>query len=585
MNIKKQLVNLWNNISLKRKKELTLLIVTIFISSLAEVISLGAVIPFLGVLTNPEKLYNLDILKPFFSFFSIQNSKDLLLPITIFFSTTIIFSGIMRFISLWLQTNLSFAIGADISTSIYEKTLFQSYTVHVSRNSSEIISSISTKVNTVISYVIMPFVTIINSIFMFFMIIGFLTFVNPYIAIISFSGFAIIYGIIILFSRKNLSNHSKIVSIQSDQVIKALQEGLGGIRDVLIDGTQNIYCETYKKADLPLRKSQAAITIIGTSPRFGIEALSMVLISFLALDLTRRGLDTAIPLLGSLVLGSQRLLPIMQQAYGSWTSLQGSLSSLTDILNLLNQPMPLKIDQNSIRPINFEKSIDFINVSFTYNENNSFTLNNISFNIKKGDRIGFVGTTGSGKSTILDIIMGLLVPTEGKIEIDGCPITAKNYRNWQSHIAHVPQSIFLSDSTILENIAFGVPSSKINSEEVVNAAKKAHIHDTIIELNEGYLTRVGERGIRLSGGQRQRIGIARALYKKADVIILDEATSALDNLTEQDVMSSIDQLEDNLTIIIVAHRITTLKSCDKIIELTNGQICFIGTYIDFINRK
>jgi ATP-binding cassette subfamily B protein len=311
----------------------------------------------------------------------------------------------------------------------------------------------------------------------------------------------------------------------------------------------------------------------------------MVLISFLALDLTRRGLDTAIPLLGSLVLGSQRLLPIMQQAYGSWTSLQGSLSSLTDILNLLNQPMPLKIDQNSIRPINFEKSIDFINVSFTYNENNSFTLNNISFNIKKGDRIGFVGTTGSGKSTILDIIMGLLVPTEGKIEIDGCPITAKNYRNWQSHIAHVPQSIFLSDSTILENIAFGVPSSKINSEEVVNAAKKAHIHDTIIELNEGYLTRVGERGIRLSGGQRQRIGIARALYKKADVIILDEATSALDNLTEQDVMSSIDQLEDNLTIIIVAHRITTLKSCDKIIELTNGQICFIGTYIDFINRK
>ena len=175
MNIKKQLVNLWNNISLKRKKELALLIVTIFISSLAEVIGLGAVIPFLGVLTNPEKLYNLDILKPFFSFFSIQNSKDLLLPITIFFSTTIIFSGIMRFISLWLQTKLSFAIGADISTSIYEKTLFQSYTVHVSRNSSEIISSISTKVNTVISYVIMPFVTIINSIFMFFMIIGFLT--------------------------------------------------------------------------------------------------------------------------------------------------------------------------------------------------------------------------------------------------------------------------------------------------------------------------------------------------------------------------------------------------------------------------
>jgi ATP-binding cassette subfamily B protein len=247
--------------------------------------------------------------------------------------------------------------------------------------------------------------------------------------------------------------------------------------------------------------------------------------------------------------------------------------------------MPEDIENKFRTPIPFNNCIEFDNVSFRYNDKLPLTLNNISLQIKKGSTIGFVGATGSGKSTILDLIMGLLVPTDGKIEIDGLEITEKNHRQWQSHIAHVPQSIFLSDTTISENIAFGIPKSNINQEEVIIAAKKAQIHDTIIELDKGYNTKVGERGIRLSGGQRQRIGIARALYKKADVIIFDEATSALDNLTEQNVMNSIEQLDENLTIIIVAHRITTLENCQKIIELTNGKIRFIGTYLEFINRK
>jgi ATP-binding cassette subfamily B protein len=579
------LIDLWKNVSSKRRRDLFILIILIFLSSIAEVISLGTVIPFLGVLANPEKVYEIKLIKSLSNYFNVNKANEILFPLTIFFSVTILFSAFMRFVALWFQTKLSFAIGADISINIYKKTLFQPYSVHVSRNSSEIISSISSKVNTVISYVIMPFVTIINSVFMIFMIVGFLLYLNPIIATIAFSGFAIIYGIIILLSKKRLAIHGKRVSYESNQVIKALQEGLGGIRDVLIDGTQSIYCDVYQKADLPLRKAQAGITIIGSSPRFGIEGLSMVLISFLALNLTKGGLETAIPLLGSLVLGSQKLLPIMQQAYVGWSSLHGSVSSLEDILLLLDQPMPETIEQNSLKPMSFNNSIDLKNLSFSYGLNLPLTLNNVSLQIKKGSKIGFVGTTGSGKSTILDIIMGLLVPTDGKIEIDGCSINTLNYRNWQSHIAHVPQSIFLSDSSVLENIAFGVPKSKINIEEVIKAAKKAHIHDTILELIDGYSTLVGERGIRLSGGQRQRIGIARALYKKADVIILDEATSALDNTTEQDVMSSIEELEDNLTIIIVAHRITTLKNCDKIVELSNGEVIFDGTYIDFINYK
>jgi ABC-type multidrug transport system fused ATPase/permease subunit len=583
--LKNLMIDLWKHVSPKRKRELFVLIILIFLSSLAEVISLGAVIPFLGVLTNPERVYNSQFIKPFLEYLNINNAKGLLFPLTILFSTTILLSALMRFVALWVQTKLSFGIGADISISIYKKTLFQPYAVHVARNSSEIISSISSKVNTVISYVIMPFVTIINSIFMIVMIIGFLFYINPLIATIAFSGFGVIYGIIILLSKKRLAIHSERVSYESNQVIKSLQEGLGGIRDVLIDGTQSIFCEVYQKADLPLRKAQAGITIIGSSPRFGIEALSVVLISFLALNLAKGGLEASIPLLGSLVLGSQRLLPIMQQGYVSWSSLHGSISSLNDILLLLNQPMPENIIKDTKIPLHFKNTISLKNVSFSYGENLPLTLNNISIDIKKGSMIGFVGTTGSGKSTILDIIMGLLIPTKGKIEIDDVQITENNFRNWQSNIAHVPQSIFLSDSTILENIAFGVPKSKINLEHVIRAAKMAQIHNTIIELNEGYSTLVGERGVRLSGGQRQRIGIARALYKQANVIILDEATSALDNSTEQDVMTSIERLENNLTIVIVAHRISTLKNCQKIIELSNGEIIFDGSYEEFINKK
>lgn len=585
--LKKLLFDLWENVSARRRKQLTILILLIFLSSIAEVISLGTVIPFLGVLTNPEKVFKLQFIKPILEFLKIRSSNELLMPLTLFFSATILFSGAMRFITLWVQTKLSFAIGADISISIYQRTLFQPYSVHVSRNSSEIISSISTKVNTVISYVIMPFVTIINSIFMIFMIVGFLLYMNPIIALSAFSGFALIYGIIILISKKKLAISGQIVSNESNQVIKALQEGLGGIRDVLIDGTQSVYCEIYQKADLPLRKAQAGITIIGSSPRFGIEALSMILISFLALHLTSSadGFATAVPLLGSLVLGSQRLLPIMQQAYVSWSSMHGAVASLKDILDLLHQPLPKYSDTLSLNPILFNDKIELNNISFSYNLTSPRVLKNINLQIQKGSTVGFVGTTGSGKSTILDIIMGLLEPSEGQMKVDGIPIIENNQRSWQSHIAHVPQAIYLSDSSVLENIAFGIPKSKINLELAKEAAMKAQIHDTIETLSEGYDTKVGERGIRLSGGQRQRIGIARAIYKKADVILFDEATSALDNSTEQSVMESIGNLDKNLTIILVAHRLTTLKNCDTIIELSNGEIVFAGTYLEIIKKN
>jgi len=258
----------------------------------------------------------------------------------------------------------------------------------------------------------------------------------------------------------------------------------------------------------------------------------------------------------------------LQQAYSSYSSIKGSQSSFNDVINLLEQPLPNYVNQPLAQPIPFKKEIVLDSISFRYTEETPWILKDINLKLTKGKRIGFIGVTGSGKSTLLDIIMGLLPPTEGRLSIDGQPITSNNRRSWQAHIAHVPQNIYLSDSTIEENIAFGIAQENINHEQVIKAAKQAQIAELIDDWPEQYQTFVGERGIRLSGGQRQRIGIARALYKQANVLIFDEATSALDNETEQAVMEAIEGLGRDLTILIIAHRLTTLKGCDQIIELT-----------------
>jgi ATP-binding cassette subfamily B protein len=276
--------------------------------------------------------------------------------------------------------------------------------------------------------------------------------------------------------------------------------------------------------------------------------------------------------------GAQRLLPLLQQAYAAWTSIRAGQASLQDSLELLDQPIPDDINHPFALPISFKRCIELKEIAFRYDSKSPYVLKGINLSIIKGSRIGFIGSTGSGKSTLLDIIMGLQQPTSGFMEIDGHPVGSGNFRSWQAHIAHVPQVIFLSDSSIEANIAFGVPKDQINHDRVLQAAQKAKIAETIESWPKKYNTLVGERGIRLSGGQRQRIGIARALYRQADVIIFDEATSSLDNETEEGVMQAIDSLGGELTLLIIAHRLSTLKNCSQIFELGMGGIKRVGRY-------
>ncbi len=578
------LKRLWHHISPRRRVQFYILLVLMLFTSFAEILSIGAVLPFLGVLTAPERIFELPAAKSVIQALKLSEPKQLLLPLTVAFGTAALIAGAMRLLLLWASTRLSYATGADLSISIYRRTLYQSYLVHCARNSSEVINGISGKTNSVI-YVITMILTLISSTTLLITILIALLSVNPLIALMAFVGFGLIYAAIIRLTRKQLAINGARIARESTQVIKSLREGLGGIRDVLIDGSQATYCQIYSNADLPLRRAQGSISFIGASPRFAMEALGMILIAALAFSLAQQanGIAKAIPVLGALALGAQRLLPVLQQAYSAWSGIKGGQASLQDALELLDQPLPKYAGQSVAKPLPFNQNISLKQVSFRYSPQMPYVLKQINLTIAKGSRIGFIGTTGSGKSTLLDIVMGLLQPTDGSLEIDGKTVSLLNHRAWQAHIAHVPQAIFLADSTIEENIAFGMPKDKIDLQRVRQAAEQAQIAASIESWPKQYQTFVGERGIRLSGGQRQRIGIARALYKQADVIIFDEATSALDNETELAIMQAIESLDKDLTLLIIAHRVTTLKNCTQIIELGESRIKRLGSYQDIVN--
>lgn len=578
---------LWPHINPRRRRQFLVLLVLMVVASLAEVVSLGAVLPFLGALTAPEKLWAHPLLQPLVQFLGASAPGDLLLPLTVAFCGAALVAGVVRLTLLWANTRLSFGLGADLSISIYQRTLYQPYAVHVARNSSEIISGIGTKTNVVINNVLDPVLTLISSTVMLMAILGALFWINYLIAMIAIAGFGAIYLLIIRLTRDRLLTNSRRIAAESDGVIKTLQEGLGSIRDVLLDGTQDLYCDMYRKADLHLRKAQSGNQFISQSPRYAMEALGMVLIAGLAYGMVQDGggAALAIPVLGALALGAQRMLPLLQHAYWSWACIRGGLVSLQDTLALLEQPLPDRVTSNALEPLPFKRLVELKGLSYRYGPDEAWVISDISLRIPRGGRIGFIGKTGSGKSTLLDLVMGLLEPERGAIEVDGQVVHAANCRAWQAHIAHVPQNIFLVDGTIEENIALGVPRDQIDQSRARRAAEQAQLAELIEGWPQQYQTNVGERGGRLSGGQRQRIGIARALYKQADVLVFDEATSALDDETERSVMEAIENLSEELTVLIIAHRVTTLRQCTQVVELGNGQVSRIGSYQDVLANQ
>jgi len=576
---------IWGHLSLRRKGQSCLLALLTLLGGFSEAISLGLVVPFLAALASPEKVLS----HPWFGFVIswVQGAASLmgvnfegsgltphqfLLFFGGLFVVSALWAGGIRLLLLWTGLRLANAAGLDLAQEVYRRTLYQPLSVHAARNSSSTISSLTTKIP-LVTLSLSSFLNLFASVVIALSLIAALLMVSPGTTLAAGFALGLGYATVSWINAGKLAANSRVIAAEQDAVIKTLQEGLGGIRDILLDGTQKIYCEAYRKAEAALRQAYVSTMFLSYSPRYFMESLGMVFFAALAVVLCGRpeGLAGALPVLGALALGVQRLLPALQQGYVSWSSLVAYQEPTHEVVDLLEQPMPSWVEEAGNSPIKFEKEIRFDSVGFRYNPENPKVLSDLSFSIPKGSRVGFVGKTGSGKSTCLDLLMGLLEPTEGKILIDGKVLNASNVRAWQRKIAHVPQSIFLSDSNFAENIAFGIPRVEIDMSRVQEAARQAQIAQFIESSPQGYQSPVGERGIRLSGGQRQRIGIARALYKESDVLVFDEATSALDGETETTVMESIGKLGRHLTILMIAHRVTSLRNCDQIFCLKNGK--------------
>lgn len=576
---RKLLLGIWGNIGRRRRIQLAFLLIVMLVSGGAELVSLGALMPFLAVLSDPQRLWQNPLVHELAYRFGLTRPTQLVLPSVLSFVVAVLFAALVRLVNLWLNNRLAAAIGSDLSCEAYRRTLYQPYGVHVQRNSASVITSATSHISITVAALNSLLQLCTSTVVAVGLLTGLLL-IDVSVTVTTAVLFGSAYVVLAISSRRELLRNGQKIAEASSQQIKALQEGLGSIRDVLLDGSQLTYLQTYRKADRSQRELQAKNVFLGVFPRYALEALGMVAISlFGGLLLLQRGSGSAvIPLLGILALGAQRLLPALQQIYIGWASLKSYNAAIESVLAMLDQPLPPVV--NVAGPLILRQSISLEGVHFRYGPEQPDVLRGLDLQIRCGERIGLIGSTGSGKSTTVDIIMGLLAPTAGRMLVDGYdlydPIHPERLGAWRAAIAHVPQTIYLSDSSIAENIAFGVPRRQINLTLVRQAAEHAQIANFIESSSEGYESFVGERGIRLSGGQRQRIGIARALYKQARVLVFDEATSALDTSTEKALMEAINNLSKELTIIMIAHRLSTVQRCDRVIRLSEGAVSADG---------
>lgn len=560
---------LYKNLPARRRREAWATIVLMLTGAFAEVVSVGSILPFLAVLTDPSRLGSIPVAGGLIA--RLSPGTDLVAVTASAFIGLCALSGLLRLVLARVSQALAFNIANDLSIGAFGKLIRQPYPYYTARHSGEALSQFE-KLHAITFTVLLAGVQALISTVIAILLVALLIAVSPLVALVSAG---LLIGTYLLFSvavQPILKRNSEVGSFHAVQRIKRVQEALGSIRDILLDRSQPAFEREFAFSADHFRRSSSSNSFISLAPRILIEMLGMIMIGLYAWWLSGKpgGVTAAIPTLGALVLGAQRLLPLLQQSFVGWSSFLGNRRNILDVVELLELEDRLPPPQKD-GALAFRDSIVFDKVGFSY-PSGGVVLRDISFSIVRGERIGIAGTTGSGKSTLMDLLLGLLDPAEGEIRIDGLRLDDTSRAVWQAGIAHVPQAIYLVDDTLAANIAFGVPTAEIDPDRVAAAARSAGISDFVERLALGYQTRTGERGVRLSGGQRQRIGIARALYKRASVLVFDEATSALDSRTEEGVMASVAELGKDMTIIMIAHRLTTLKDCDRVIHLENGRI-------------
>ena len=568
---------LWRNVlGARRKRQGLLVFGLMLLGAVSELMTIGAFVPMIALFASTGAHQSGNRVSELLQRLGVSPGDYSLTTVALVFCVIAVATAITRIVLAWASQRYVFAIRHDVGVALYDRMLHQPYTFHVGINTSRIISSLES-VPRLAAGMLMPMLQAGIAVVIGTFVLGGLIWLSPVASLIAVLGFGLIYGGLTLTAGRGLRRNAGVIARMSHQRFQTTQEGLGSIGDVLLDSAQPVYVRKFANIDRQLSNAQGANALVAVSPRFIAEAVGIVLITVLAVVLHKQqgGAAATLPVLGALALGAQRLLPLMQQSYFGWANLMSFRSQLFEIVILLQQPVPPKGQSEPLPPL--RSSLELNHVGFAYSSAQHFALENVSLSIPKGARVGFVGKSGSGKTTLLNIVMGLLEPSSGEIRVDCQLIASSNKQSWQQQVAHVPQFIFLTDGSIAENIAFGKSANEIDADKLREVCRLAELGEFIDALPGGYATPVGERGVRLSGGQIQRIGLARALYKDATVLVLDEATSALDDATEANIIQAVQRLGRGYTVLMIAHRTTTLRECDIIYRLDSGTVVESGS--------
>ena len=570
----------------RERKQATLLLFMIIIMALLEMIGVVSILPFMAVLTNPDLIETNHMLNSMFQFSNIlgvENNQQFLfaLGVLVFalLITSLTFKALTTYAQVWFVQMRQYSV----SKRLIEGYLNQPYSWFLNRHSADLGKNILSEVGQVIGGM-SSLIDIIAKSMVTIALIILLIVIDPKLALIVglFLGGA--YFLIFYFVRKYLDRLGRKRLFNNELRFKSVVEAFGAAKEIKVGGLEQTYIKNFSNSSLTLARVITSATVVSQLPRFIFEAVAFggILLIILYVMAQTNSFNKALPIISLYVFAGYRLLPALQQIYGSFTAVTFVGPSLNKLHQDLENIKPFKVNENHDF-LNFDKKIELKNIDYNYPNSSRTALKNISLEIPVNSTIGLVGATGSGKTTTVDVILGLLESHKGTLEVDGNVITKQNVRSWQRTIGYVPQHIFLSDDSVAANIAFGVEPKDINLVAVEKAAKIANLHKFVVEeLTQKYQTTIGERGVRLSGGQRQRIGIARALYHNPKILILDEATSALDSNTEKAVMDAVNNLSKNITIILIAHRLSTVKKCDMIYLLDKGQLKDKGTFEELI---
>ncbi len=570
-------------LSAQERKSAVFLIIMTIIMALLDMIGVASILPFIAVLTNPSLIETNLILNMMFktsNIFGVKTDQQFLFALGIFVFVLLIISLTFKALITYLQVRFVHMAQYTLAKRLVEGYLYQPYIWFLSRHSADLGKTILSEVSQIISGGIKPLIELFSKSMVTIALITLLVIIDPKLALIVGLVLSGSYGVIFYFVKSYLKKIGEDRLKNNQLRFKSISEAFGASKDIKFRGLEEIYIKSFSIPAKIFALTQAASEIISQLPRFILEAIAFggILLILLYTMNESASFNNALPIISMYVFAGYRLLPALQGIYGAFTSLAFAGPSLDKLYDDLKKLKPLKKKQDH-EVLKLNKTITFKNLYYNYPNASRTALKDISLTIPAKSSVGLVGATGSGKTTIVDVILGLLEAQKGTLEVDGKIITNQNSKAWQRSIGYVPQHIYLSDDTVASNIAFGVDINDINQDLVKKASKIANLHQFVMdELPKQYKTTVGERGVRLSGGQRQRIGIARALYHNPQVLILDEATSALDNQTEEAVMDAVNNLSKDITIILIAHRINTLKKCDIIFKIDKGQLIDQGNF-------